>query len=68
MMAYLLVRIGVPALYMDTDIVVFAHLSHLTHFRLAMAPELAPDLVHPVLGALQQQLPAVAQQAIEKLP
>ena len=41
---------------------------HQRAFVLLPLLELAPDLVHPVLGALQQQLPAVAQQAIEKLP
>ncbi len=30
--------------------------------------ELAPDLMHPVLGALRRFLPATADQATEKLP
>lgn len=41
---------------------------HQRAFVLLPLLELAPDLVHPTLGALQQHLSAVAQQAIEELP
>lgn len=41
---------------------------HQRAFVLLPLLELAPDLIHPTLGALQQHLPAVAQQAIKKLP
>ena len=41
---------------------------HQRAFVLLPLLELAPDLVHPTLGALQQYLPTVAHQSIEKLP
>ena len=41
---------------------------HQRAFVLLPLLELAPDFVHPQLGALQQFLPAVANQAIERLP
>jgi 2-amino-4-hydroxy-6-hydroxymethyldihydropteridine diphosphokinase len=41
---------------------------HQRAFVLLPLLELAPDLVHPTLGALQQHLPTVAHQMIEKLP
>ena len=41
---------------------------HQRAFVLLPLLELAPDLVHPTLGALQQYLPTVRHQSIEKLP
>lgn len=41
---------------------------HQRAFVLLPLLELAPDLVHPTLGALQQHLPAVAHQPIQRLP